>query len=91
MLTYAKVVEKNCMYKKINVNKLTEGDWITESIYHKGKLIYNKNSPGVTKQEISIIKRIKQNVIVKEGIPFIPAFLIAFLVTIIIGNLFMGF
>ena len=90
MLTvFVKIVEKKCMFKKIIVKKLTEGDWINKNIYYKNKLIYNKNSPGVTKLQIALIKKTRlKDVIVKEGIPFIPSFLVAFIITIIIGNLF---
>mgnify|MGYP001602200933 FL=1 len=90
MLTvFVKIVEKKCMFKKIPVKKLTEGDWINKNIYYKNKLIYNKNSPGITKLQIVLIKKTKlKDVIVKEGVPFIPSFLIAFLISIIIGNLF---
>ncbi len=88
LFIYIKIIENKCMFKKINVNSLTEGDWITHNIYYKGKLIYNKNSPGVVKKDIDLLKKIKiRYVIVKEGIPFIPSFLIAFIITIIFGNL----
>ena len=76
------------MLKKININNLTEGDWITENIYYKGKIIYNKASPGITKKEILLLKKFKiKNILIKEGIPFIPVFLIAFVITIIFGSL----
>ncbi len=85
---YIKIIEEKCMFKNINVKDLTEGDWIKENIYYKGKLIYNKSSPGVTKNEIEIIKKLKiKNLIIKEGIPFIPVFLISFIITLIFGNL----
>ncbi len=89
ILIYTKVIEKKCMFRKISVNKLTEGDWITNNIYHGKKLIYNKNSPGVAKEQISIIKKLRiKYLIIKEGIPFIPAFLLSFIFSIIFGNIF---
>lgn len=85
---YISLVEKQIMIKKINVNKLTEGDWIIEDIYHKGKLIYNKNNPGISNNEIKLLKRCKiKNVLVKEGLPFIPSFLLALVISLIVGNL----
>mgnify|MGYP001598162531 CR=1 FL=1 len=85
---YISLVEKQIMIKKININKLTEGDWIIEDIYYKGKLIYNKNNPGISNNEIRLLKRFKiKNVLVKEGLPFIPGFLISLIVSLIIGNL----
>ncbi len=89
LLICVRIIESKCMFKRIPLNKLTEGDWIKDNIYHKGKLIYNKNSPGVTKQEILLLKKAGiKNIIIKEGIPFIPVFLITFIITILFGSLF---
>lgn len=88
LLIYVKIIESKCMLKKIKIDELTEGDWITKSIYYKGKLVYNKNSPGVVKEQILLFKKIRiKNVIIKEGIPFVPVFLISFIIAIIFGNL----
>ena len=88
MRNYIKLVEKNLMIKKIRVNKLTEGDWVIENIYYKEKLIYNKNNPGITLENIKLFKKYKiKNVLIKEGLPFIPSFLIALIVSLIFGNL----
>jgi len=90
LLIYIRIVENKCMLKKFPISKLTEGDWITKNIYYKGRLIYNKNSPGITNAQILLLKKTKlKNVIIKEGIPFVPAFLISFIITILFGNLFV--
>ena len=87
---FIKILEKNVMIKKIPIGRLTEGDWIINNIYHKNKLIYNKNSPGVSKTQILLLKKFGiKNVIIKEGLPFIPTFLLALIVSLIFGNLFM--
>src|SRR3989344_455919 len=131
---FLKVIEKTCMIKYIDVNKLTEGDWIAENVKYKNKvicyainkldneaakrktkkineLIENKltflpesvkkslqnffiretskySNLGLTKQDIEKLKkhRIKK-VLIKDGIPFVPSFLLGFLMTIIYGNL----
>jgi len=78
-----KSVEKACLYKIIPISKLTEGDWITKDIYINKKIIYKKSSPGVEKKQIALLKKYKiKKVPIKEGIPFVPAFLIAFIVTL---------
>ena len=87
---FIKILEKNVMIKKIPIERLTEGDWIVNSIYHKGKLIYNKRSPGITKQQILSLKKFGiKNITIKEGLPFIPTFLLALIVSLIFGNLFI--
>ena len=78
------------MIKKIPVNKLTEGDWIIKNVYHKGKLIYNKNGPGISNPSISLLKKYKiKSVPVKEGLPFVPSFLLALIFSLIFGNLIL--
>jgi len=84
LLSYIKYIEKNCMLKVIPIKRLTEGDWIAEDI----KNIYNKESIGVTKKQIEQIKNLNiKKVLVKYGVPFIPSFLIAVIISLIFGNL----
>ena len=88
LLIFIKTIEKSCMIKNIPINNLTEGDWIVNDIYSKNKIVYSKKSLGVTLDQISIIKKLKiKTITIKEGIPFTPAFLIAFIITLIYGNI----
>ena len=85
---FVSLIENKLMIKRISINKLTEGDWVIENIYYKRKLLYNKNNPGITNQEMILLKKFKiKNVLIKEGLPFIPSFLIALVVSLIFGNL----
>ena len=92
-LTYViiltKAIEKISFIKKIPISKLTEGDWINHDILHKGKKIYSKKSPCVTNAQIELLKKLKiKTVTVKEGIPFVPSFLIGTIISLIFGSLF---
>lgn len=88
LIIFTKIIEKVAMIKSIKVEDLTEGDWIIKNIYYKKRLLYNKKSPGVTKNQIRLMKKYKiKKVIIKEGIPFTPTFLIALIVSLIFGNL----
>ena len=83
-----KAIEDVCMIKKINVSKLTEGDWINEPVKHKGKLIAGPKDLGITKEQIAKLKQLHiKEVVVKEGIPFVPSFLLAFLFALMYGNI----
>jgi Flp pilus assembly protein protease CpaA len=89
---FVKIVEKDCMIKKARPDQITEGDWVFKSIYHKGKYICGPKDLGLTKRQIRLIKKLaKQKIIkevyIKEGIPFVPSFLIAFVMTMLVGNL----
>ncbi len=87
LITALKSTELACMYKETPVNKLTVGDWVQKDVYKNKKLIYKVNPYGINKKEISLLKKanIKQ-VLVKEGIPFVPPFLIGTIVTLIVGG-----
>ena len=85
-----KSVEDVCMFKKLPVQKLTEGDWVLEKVYINKELIYTPRKTGLTKEDISLLMRHEKKihyVIVKEGLPFVPAFLITLIVSIIFGNI----
>ena len=83
-----KSVEDSCMYKKVSVNELREEDWLAEDIILKNKTI-KKSIPGLTKEHIALIKKDKIKFVkIKEGIPFIPSFFLAIVVTILISQIF---
>ena len=85
-----KAVENVCMYKIIPVEKLQEGDWIQNNLYYKNKLIYKKSFIGLTKKQLELIKNSKiKKVLIKEGIPFTSVFLISFIISIALGDLFL--
>ncbi len=92
LLIYVKAVENSTMIHFIPTSKLTEGDWIVNDLYINNKKIYDKKSLGVTKDQISLIKKSKiQKVLVKDGIPFVPSFLIATIISLIYGNIIFIF
>ncbi|MBM3200017.1 prepilin peptidase [Candidatus Woesearchaeota archaeon] len=87
---FVKSVEECCMYKTLPVSRLTEGDWVAEPVYVKGKLICGPKDLGLEKEQITVLKKSKvKNVLVKEGIPFVPSFLIAAISTLAWGNLLL--
>ncbi len=77
----AKSVDEACMIKNIGVNKLTEGDWLYKSV-KVGKKEIKANWDGLTKKDIALLQKHKKNVLIRQGIPFTPSFLISFLVLI---------
>ncbi|MBW2984086.1 A24 family peptidase [Candidatus Woesearchaeota archaeon] len=89
---YIKAVEKSAMLKYVTPNKLTEGDWIARDVVVNRKRICGPKDLGISREQIKELvslyrkKRLKK-VLIKEGIPFVPSFLIAFIVTLIVGNL----
>ena len=93
---FVKAVENSSMYKRITPDKLTEGDWIANDIKIDGKYISGPKDLGIEKKQINQLIDLWKNgkikkVLIKEGMPFIPAFFIAFIITLIYGNLFIFF
>jgi Flp pilus assembly protein protease CpaA len=82
-----KTVEQCCMIRPIPPAKLTEGDWIAKEVRYKGKYVCGPKDLGVTKEKISELRRMKiRQVLVKEGIPFVPSFLAGFLLMLWLGS-----
>lgn len=89
----AKAVEKACMLRKVSPLKLTEGDWIATDVIVAGKRICGPKDLGVEQRQIRQLvvlykKKKIRYVTIKEGIPFAPTFLIAYVVTVLFGNIF---
>lgn len=85
---FIKAVEKSCLYKRIPVTKLTPGDWVEENVYKNNKLIYKRKPLGIEQEDIQkVIKAKVKDVLVKEGIPFIPPFFIGTLISVITGEI----
>ncbi|MBT3262131.1 prepilin peptidase [Candidatus Woesearchaeota archaeon] len=87
LMIFLKTIELTCMYKKIKPKNLMEGDWVQGNVYKNKKLIYQEDPLGINKKSINLLikSKIKQ-VIVKEGIPFVPSFLIGAIATLILGS-----
>lgn len=84
--TFVRAVEESCFMKRIHASKLTEGDWVVETIKIGNKVIINEKNLGITKAQINKLKNYKKPILVKTGIPFIPAFLLAYIALIIAKN-----
>jgi len=73
-----KTAEKTIMIKKYPTNKLTEGDWLAADIVKGKKVLISQSTTGLTIQDIARIKKAGiKLVLVKEGVPFVPGFLLA--------------
>jgi len=78
---FTKSIDNSCMVFEIPSSKLREGDWLSKDLIIGNKVI-NKNWEGLTKAQIKQISKKFKKVKIKQGIPFIPVFLISFLVLV---------
>lgn len=89
-----KAIEKSAMYKLVEPSKLTEGDWIVNDVYVNRQYICGPKDLGIEKKQIKKLvefyrKGKVKKILIKEGIPFVPSFFIAFVITFLWGNLLM--
>lgn len=69
--------------KNVSPSKLKKNHKLTQDILLKSVLCFSKGV-GISKAEILRLKKNKiKNILIKEGIPFVPSFLLAYICTII--------
>lgn len=88
---FVRTVEKTCMHRLVEPSKLTEGDWIVKDVHVWGKYITGPKDLGISKSQIRKLTELYEKgkvkkILIKEGIPFVPSFLIAFVITWTFGN-----
>ncbi|HLG25112.1 MAG TPA: A24 family peptidase [Candidatus Nanoarchaeia archaeon] len=91
LIIFIRSVEKSSMIKLVEPSKLTEGDWIVKNVYVDKKYVCGPKDLGISIGQINKLRAYFRkgkirNVLVKEGIPFVPSFFIAYVATFIIGN-----
>ncbi len=82
LFLFASAVEQSCFLKEIKPSQLTLGDWLDKDIVVRGKTI--PCSKSLTKKDLVTLKRLEKEgklhrVTIKEGVPFVPSFLLAYL------------
>jgi len=94
LFKYFKIIETNFLHQSVPIYKLTEGDWLLRDVRLGGKLIVKQRDIGLTEEDIKKLQRYEKSgrikkVPIKVGVPFVPAFLIALVVTILFGNVLL--
>ena len=91
---FVKGVEKTCFTKQLKASQLVEGDWLAKNISLPKKEIINKDQ-ALEKKDVWKLRHLEaegkiKNILIKEGIPFVPSFLFSFL-AIIFGTQIINF
>ncbi|MBN2567509.1 prepilin peptidase [Candidatus Woesearchaeota archaeon] len=92
LFVFVKAVELACMYREVAPERLTEGDWIADDVVVDGAVVAGPGDLGIGKGQIARLVSLKKAkkvtvVRIKEGIPFVPSFLIGFVATVLFGNI----
>lgn len=100
LFLFVHTVEQSCFRKEVTPQQLTEGDWLESDVVVNQKTILAKKT--LEKEDIILLQSLAKQkklatVTIKEGIPFIPSFLFAYLallggdtfIPLFVGNLFL--
>lgn len=85
VMTFVSSVEQSCCFKQIPVEKLTPGDWLAETIpLTRGEVLAHQT---LERNDLWKLRTLAgrgklATVCIREGIPFVPAFLLAFVLFI---------
>lgn len=90
LVIFIKAVEIVAMYKFVEPEAITEGDWIAKDYNIDGKYICGPKDLGIDRKQIKLLIELKKKgrinkIKVKYGIPFVPSFLIAFILSMMLG------
>ncbi len=83
LFVYTKSLEQS-MIIVLPPSKLTEGDWLEKEIKLPGGKTIRKTVHGLSYKDIQLLKKYHRSALIKEGIPFVPAFLITVLLTVLV-------
>jgi len=87
-----KTVEETVLIEWMPLSKLTEGEWLAEPVKKGKRVILEKPRLGIENKDIKLLKKNNINkVLIKKGMPFIPAFFFAAVVTIAYGQWLVSF
>lgn len=78
LYSYLQAFDSSCMFKLVKTKDLTEGDWIENEIKIGGKII-KPSVHGLSRDEIRFLRKYDKKILIKDGVPFVPAFLISFI------------
>ncbi len=82
-----KAIENIHLYTYLPIEKIVEGDWIAKDVKKDDKIVFSKKST-ITKKDIKRLKELNiKKVLVKDGIPFVPPFLVGTILALIMGSL----
>lgn len=90
----AKSIDEVCMIRNIETRNLAEGDWLYKNV-RVGRKIIESKWEGLNKEQIKQIQRRYKHIKIRQGIAFVPVFLISFLILLgliyfeVLGN-FLG-
>jgi len=90
LFLFVTTVENSCFVLKRKIEHLTEGDWLAEEVKLNGKTLFKKKT--LEKEDLEELSRLHKEgsidqVTIKEGIPFVPSFLLGYIALILLPSI----
>lgn len=100
LFLFVTTIEEECFVKRVSPVKLTEGDWLSEDVF-----IDEERFPRRRALEMKDIEKLLSahkegklpSVVIREGVPFVPSFVLAYVVllwgmplAVVVGKMFLG-
>ena len=82
LFLFVSTMEDNFFIKNVTIQDLTEGDWLAENITSNGRtLMFKKTLEREDINKLTTLQKEKKinSIAIKEGVPFVPSFLFAYL------------
>jgi prepilin signal peptidase PulO-like enzyme (type II secretory pathway) len=78
------------MVKSVSAGKLTVGDWLYQKV-RVGRKLIKPYWEGLSEEEVKLLRKSKKKIKIKQGIPFVPSFFLAFLLFLLLRYSSWGF
>jgi len=85
---FARGLENVSMIREVSGEELVEGDWLVDDV-RIGENVVKADWDGLSLEDIELLKNNKK-ILIKDGLPFVPAFLISFLGYVFLKGWFIG-
>lgn len=89
LICFAKTLEEISMKREVSTKNLREGDWLFNDV-KVGNKMFKKSWEGLSSKDILYMESYDKKVLIKDGIPYAPAFLFA-VILFYFKDFFMGF
>ncbi len=84
LLTFVYAAERICFFRKVSPDELTEGDWLAQRVQISPRFSLPRKVLEV--EDLAVLRKLApgRKITIKDGVPFVPGFLIAFLLYLLL-------
>ena len=83
MFIYGKSVEETCLVRDVSGEEITVGDWLYDDV-RVGERVIRQDWQGLDEKQAELLRKGGKKVRIRYGIPFVPSFLISFILFLVL-------